>query len=99
MLLISEGLGHAFVALSEHATVVYLCSAPYATENEHGVHSLDPPPVRASEPFGRARELDGRGIGDATRPSGNFIRRRVDQHAVGRRYGGDLLRELRRGCC
>jgi hypothetical protein len=46
--------------------VVYLCSTPYAPENEHGVHSLDPPPFRASEPVGRAREPDGRGIGDAS---------------------------------
>jgi len=57
------------VALREQATVVYLCSTPYAPENEHGLYSLDPPPFRASEPFGRAREPDGRGIGDATRPS------------------------------
>jgi dTDP-4-dehydrorhamnose 3,5-epimerase len=27
-LLISDGLGHAFVALSEQANVVYLCSTP-----------------------------------------------------------------------
>jgi hypothetical protein len=60
------------VALSEQATVVYLCSIPYAPEKEHGVPSLDPPPFRASEPL--AREPDGRGIGDATRPLGNFIR-------------------------
>ncbi|MFY9928616.1 MAG: dTDP-4-dehydrorhamnose 3,5-epimerase family protein [Streptosporangiaceae bacterium] len=26
----SDGRGHAFVALSEQATVVYLCSTPYA---------------------------------------------------------------------
>src|SRR5512142_665305 len=26
---ISEGLGHAFMALSDEATVVYLCSTPY----------------------------------------------------------------------
>jgi dTDP-4-dehydrorhamnose 3,5-epimerase len=40
--LISEGLGHAFMALSEVATVVYLCSTPYAPRIEHGVHPLDP---------------------------------------------------------
>ena len=39
---ISEGLGHAFMALSEEAAVVYLCSAPYAPGREHGVHPLDP---------------------------------------------------------
>jgi dTDP-4-dehydrorhamnose 3,5-epimerase len=39
---LTEGLGHAFVALSEEATVVYLCSTPYAPEREHGIHPLDP---------------------------------------------------------
>ena len=39
---ISEGLGHAFAALSHEATVMYLCSTPYAPGIEHGVHPLDP---------------------------------------------------------
>jgi dTDP-4-dehydrorhamnose 3,5-epimerase len=39
---IGEGLGHAFVALSDQATVLYLCSTPYAPAREHGVHPLDP---------------------------------------------------------
>jgi dTDP-4-dehydrorhamnose 3,5-epimerase len=37
-----EGLGHGFMALSEQATIVYLCSTPYAPGREHGVHPLDP---------------------------------------------------------
>lgn len=37
-----EGLGHAYVALSEHSTMVYLCSQAYAPQREHGVHPLDP---------------------------------------------------------
>ena len=41
-LFVSEGLGHGFMALSETATVVYLCSTPYAPAREHGVHPLDP---------------------------------------------------------
>jgi dTDP-4-dehydrorhamnose 3,5-epimerase len=41
-LFISEGLGHAFVAVSDQATVLYLCSTPYAPGREHGVHPLDP---------------------------------------------------------
>ena len=41
-LYISEGLGHAFAALSDQATVLYLCSTPYAPGREHGVHPLDP---------------------------------------------------------
>ena len=40
--LIAEGLGHAFMALSEQATVAYLCSEPYAPGREHGIHPLDP---------------------------------------------------------
>jgi dTDP-4-dehydrorhamnose 3,5-epimerase len=38
---IAEGLGHAFVALSDQATVLYLCSTPYAPARERGVHPLD----------------------------------------------------------
>ncbi|NUR85076.1 MAG: dTDP-4-dehydrorhamnose 3,5-epimerase family protein [Nonomuraea sp.] len=39
---LSEGLGHAFLTLSDSATVVYLCSTPYTPEREHGIHPLDP---------------------------------------------------------
>lgn len=39
---LSEGLGHAFTALTAQATVMYLCSTPYAPKIEHGVHPLDP---------------------------------------------------------
>jgi dTDP-4-dehydrorhamnose 3,5-epimerase len=39
---LSEGLGHAFMALSDQATLLYLCSTPYAPGREHGVHPLDP---------------------------------------------------------
>jgi len=39
---LAEGLGHAFMALSDHATVMYLCSTPYAPGREHGVDPLDP---------------------------------------------------------
>ncbi|MEV1053709.1 dTDP-4-dehydrorhamnose 3,5-epimerase [Streptomyces sp. NPDC049887] len=39
---LSEGLGHAFMALEDGATVVYLCSEGYAPHREHGVHPLDP---------------------------------------------------------
>ena len=39
---IAEGLGHAFMALSDPATVLYLCSTPYAPAREHGVNPLDP---------------------------------------------------------
>ena len=39
---LSEGLGHAFMALSAEATVIYLCSTAYAPGREHGVHPFDP---------------------------------------------------------
>lgn len=39
---LAEGLGHAFMALTDQATVLYLCSTPYAPGREHGVHPLDP---------------------------------------------------------
>ncbi|MEV8564701.1 dTDP-4-dehydrorhamnose 3,5-epimerase [Streptomyces sp. NPDC051322] len=39
---LAEGLGHAFLALSDDATVVYLCSAGYAPDREHGINPLDP---------------------------------------------------------
>jgi len=41
-LYLSEGLGHAFCALSESATVGYLCSEGYSPDHEHGIHPLDP---------------------------------------------------------
>jgi len=39
---VPEGLGHAFITLSDEATVLYLCSTAYAPAREHGVHPLDP---------------------------------------------------------
>ncbi|GGO17267.1 dTDP-4-dehydrorhamnose 3,5-epimerase [Microbispora rosea subsp. aerata] len=41
-LYVAEGLGHAFMALTDNATVVYLCSESYNPGREHGVHPLDP---------------------------------------------------------
>jgi len=39
---LSEGLGHAFLALADGSTVMYLCSTPYAPDSEHEVSPLDP---------------------------------------------------------
>jgi dTDP-4-dehydrorhamnose 3,5-epimerase len=39
---LAEGLGHAFMALTDQATVLYLCSTQYVPGREHGVHPLDP---------------------------------------------------------
>ena len=41
-LYLAEGLGHGFCALTDTATVGYLCSAPYSPTGEHGIHPLDP---------------------------------------------------------
>ena len=38
---LSEGLGHAFLALADHSVVSYLCSAPYAPGREHAVNPFD----------------------------------------------------------
>ncbi|MYQ79108.1 MULTISPECIES: dTDP-4-dehydrorhamnose 3,5-epimerase [unclassified Streptomyces] len=39
---LAEGLGHGFMALTDDACVLYLCSEGYAPEREHGVDPLDP---------------------------------------------------------
>jgi dTDP-4-dehydrorhamnose 3,5-epimerase len=39
---LSEGLGHAFCALQDDTTVLYLCTATYNPSGEHGIHPLDP---------------------------------------------------------
>jgi len=39
---LAEGLGHAFVALTDDATVTYLVSDTYNASREHGINPLDP---------------------------------------------------------
>ena len=39
---LAEGLGHAFCALTDEATLVYLCSETYAPQRERTVNPLDP---------------------------------------------------------
>lgn len=39
---LAEGLGHAFVALTDDATVSYLVTDIYRPEREHGITPLDP---------------------------------------------------------
>jgi dTDP-4-dehydrorhamnose 3,5-epimerase len=41
-LYLAPGLGHAYLALSEFATVLYLLSQPHRDEHERTVHALDP---------------------------------------------------------
>ena len=39
---LTEGLGHAFCALEDETTAMYLCTAAYNPTGEHGIHPLDP---------------------------------------------------------
>ncbi|MEU1419277.1 MULTISPECIES: dTDP-4-dehydrorhamnose 3,5-epimerase [unclassified Kitasatospora] len=39
---IPEGLGHGFCALTDDATLSYVCSETYNPTGEHAVHPLDP---------------------------------------------------------
>lgn len=39
---LAEGLGHAFVALTDDATVSYLVSDTYNAPREHGINPIDP---------------------------------------------------------
>jgi dTDP-4-dehydrorhamnose 3,5-epimerase len=39
---IAEGLGHGFCALTDDATLTYLCSTTYNPQRERAVHPLDP---------------------------------------------------------
>jgi dTDP-4-dehydrorhamnose 3,5-epimerase len=39
---VGEGLGHSFCALTDDATLTYLCSEMYNPQREHAVHALDP---------------------------------------------------------
>jgi dTDP-4-dehydrorhamnose 3,5-epimerase len=39
---LSEGLGHAFIALEDDTVVNYLCSTPYTPDREHAINVFDP---------------------------------------------------------
>jgi dTDP-4-dehydrorhamnose 3,5-epimerase len=39
---ISEGLAHGFLALEDHSTISYLCSAGYSPTREHTINACDP---------------------------------------------------------
>lgn len=41
-LYLSEGLGHGFVAVSDSATVMYMCSEGYNPSRERAINPLDP---------------------------------------------------------
>ncbi len=67
---IAEGLGHAFVALTEQATVSYLVSAPFNAPREHGVNPLDAEiglvfPEAAGELLLSPKDTDAPGLAEA----------------------------------
>ena len=67
---LSEGLGHAFVALTENATVSYLVSSTFSPGHEHGINPLDPEvglvfPPEAGEPLLSAKDTDAPGLSAA----------------------------------
>ncbi|GLF93294.1 dTDP-4-dehydrorhamnose 3,5-epimerase [Streptomyces yaizuensis] len=62
---LSEGLGHAFMALEEGSVVVYLCSEGYAPQREFGIHPLDPE-LAIAWPDGLTPELSDK---DASAPT------------------------------
>ena len=39
---LSEGLGHAFIALTENVAMAYICSEGYNPGAEHGLNPMDP---------------------------------------------------------
>ncbi len=71
---ISEGLGHGFCALTDDATLSYLCSEPYNPTGEHSVHPLDPDlgiEWPADEPLLSARDAAAPGLA-AVRDAGGL---------------------------
>lgn len=59
---LAEGLGHAFVALTDDATVSYLVSDVFNAPKEHGINPLDPQiglvfPDEAGEPLLSPKDL------------------------------------------
>ncbi|MFJ3903473.1 dTDP-4-dehydrorhamnose 3,5-epimerase [Streptomyces sp. NPDC090025] len=66
---LSEGLGHGFCALTDDATVTYLCSEGYAPQRERTIHPLDPAigiewPVEG-EPELSAKDAEGPTLAEA----------------------------------
>jgi len=41
-LYLAEGLGHAFIALTDDTAIAYLCTTGYNPHGEHGINPLDP---------------------------------------------------------
>ena len=85
---IGEGLGHALCALEDNSTVMYLCSATYAPDREHGINPLDPE-IGLQFPQGLEPLLSGK---DAAAPSLAEARERglLPRYEDCRRYYAEL---------
>jgi dTDP-4-dehydrorhamnose 3,5-epimerase len=64
---LSEGLGHAFIALTDEATVSYLVTDTYSPSREHGINPLDPEvglefPDEAGKPLLSQKDLQAPGL-------------------------------------
>lgn len=73
---LGEGLGHAFVALTEDATVSYLVSDVYNPSAEHGINPLDPEvglvfPEEAGELLLSPKDVEAPSLSEA-REAGNL---------------------------
>lgn len=69
---LAEGLGHAFIALTEQATVSYLVSDVYRPDREHAVHPLDPEialtlPADVGEPILSDKDAEAPSLAEALR--------------------------------
>lgn len=67
---IAEGLGHAFVALTDDATVSYLVTDTFNAEREHGIDPLDSEiglvfPAEAGEPLLSPKDTEAPSLGEA----------------------------------
>lgn len=67
---LAEGLGHAFVALTENATVSYLVTDTYNPTREHAVNPLDEQvglvfPAEAGEPLLSPKDLEAPSLAQA----------------------------------
>lgn len=67
---LSEGLGHAFVALTEDAVVSYLVTDTYNPTAEHGINPLDPEiglvfPPEAGEPLLSPKDTEAPSLAEA----------------------------------
>ena len=67
---LAEGLGHAFIALTDEATVTYFVSSVYSPTAEHGINPLDPDvalafPDEAGEPLLSPKDVAAPGLFEA----------------------------------